>query len=365
VIKKVTFSLLLIAIFFEIGGRFFKYVYPLEVKKRYAEETYFNFKHRNNEVGAQGAVFKGQPIRVALFGSSIMEQKLVNSEEQWPSLIQKKYPFVHFDNFGTAWMNAKNIYEQIVSLKNRNIKYDIIIIQKTPYHEHHVGEWSHVGNWSRRFYYFPIGKFYFPSVVLQWLENRSRIEPFLKFFKDRMTSQIEAPKDEIYDLYLRQSEKEKGSLSSKHLPMTKNEAREIKQVIRQTVAVAQKLAPHVFWIPERIAYKDDMLPSVENKYICLRRTEYQKKEVVYMNAQAQARNYEVRLELLRDTLENGSVQFLDIFLEINKNLNQTDSLYRDEFHLTKDGNILFAQLIEPKLAELFSSEVRKNSKQSH
>ncbi len=336
------------------------YLMPFEIHQRYTWNE--NHKKSFNGLGAQGDLYLGQPIRIAVFGSSIAYMPNLPMHLTWPQLLKSEWGSdrVQFDNFGIGWNKAPTLLKQLRALQRRGQKYDLVIMY---FSVPRNGRWQQKDvlsmHYSSRWYTESDVTSSFLELTKRWLKRRIEVESNLTLWKA-------ARAFEVYDDQLRQSDevrsrlvevKSAGFMRSKYL-------KEIEENIDETLNELKKLSSRILWIPERIAFHPEMKKEVVDKYIIVRRTVDSEPEDPYYEAPA---SINARFDAVADAnlrfLIERNIHTLDLTEVFRKRLSKEDDLFIDEFHLTEKASreaatIIFSE-IKNTYPELFSKNENK------
>lgn len=376
-IKKLLYSFsFIIFVFLGLEGisRIAFYIWPLEVHQKYLiKKSGEDILRAHNGRGARGSIYLGQPIKIAIFGSSITELHYIKQNLTWSEQL-KKYlgNDIHIDVFavGTGDKTVEDIMRTLIA---QDYHYDIILLQLVLSHaELYLSKARlYEQHYSGRFLAPDHIKSHFVWYLKKWWEQKKSDDIFevkwspINFLSSPQTKKIskviKAPKTISYSKDIRQSQIVKSRLVD--LPQSwvdeiherwlfhKNKADEI-------LSAAHRLGDYVLWGPDGIAYDKDMLESYKDIYIT---TLPCNNDQNYVNEKGLAKFTKEREKITRQLFRqriDGEINWSSF---IQKKLSHEPGLYSDEYHLSEKGSLLVGKHMADQLRP-FINEIRTHNK---
>lgn len=350
------------------------YFWPLEFFQRYYNsENYqnhqfdFNEPSRNhyhvNGLGAVGDIYKGQPIRIALFGESPTHQKELSMEKRWPELMRSHWGKnkVHVDNFSIGNISPINILRELKFLKKLGIRYDLIFLSFNYSPKDPANNITYDARWQPRkglSLFYLLKKLFLDWKSKQNLNDFNQTDPSnIDWYKNKNQSSISSRE-------LRQSLELKNLFIEKKPQTPKEQKDQFRKSLSEIIEVAHSMSPCVIWSPSsRIAYRDNMLTSYKARYMYLHPIYPLTVPRQYLNAKSLASLWDLRADQSTAIAMQMGLPVLDWLKVLVAQIDQEEDLFLDEFHISEKGAIWVAKFLEERLLSNDSC-FRMNSRES-
>lgn len=360
------FSVLLFSAL-ELISRLVLYYTRIEVQQDYAiqspESGYHPF---NNGRGARGNWPDDRKLSIALFGSSIAEQRALKHEDTWPYLLEKKFNSrIRIDNFSAGSLKSAAIQDIADDLIRRGIRYDVVFLNITMFYGdtfypiHRIYD----GSYYRRFI-VPKSHvchfcFFAAENLCRWFavsggNETALLSPVRQICKPPSPAQVNEDTDLIvYSALRRNRLRHENRLVFFDRELSNLEIQTINQHNHRLIAKLRELSNRVIWIPELIYYTPQMRQSYTESFITLfplhrmqpeaERGYFLDEKSIYLRS---LRYYEV----MQQTMEDLTVPEIHWHDQYTSLLTKADGYNTDEYHLTAKGALAFADIIYPQVA---------------
>lgn len=369
-ILKFVLSILVVCLTLEGVSRGIKFVMPLEVRQKFSNLK-TPLKYTINGRGARGSWPRSEQIQIAIIGSSMVGMSGLRDEQTWTNLIEKHFDDrIHFDNYGIGFNKTNSTIKILQSISRRNIPYDIVILNISP-DTHSISlknalSMTYQARWDDQKY----GPCAFCDQLQKFWKRRLSIEErfFPKIFKDLILTKQESALQEpttpgtihSHEIYRKvRSENrlkyEAPNLKEREVEFTKNE-------IAEMFMLAKKITPHVFWMPENIAYHKEMLPWYDRVYMRLTTIRPISQPAYYYDPKFYYEYFQLHNELAHALLAKYQVKEIDWIKNLQQLLPREEGLFFDEYHLSPSGSQRVAETLIPPLASYLKEEFKIQSK---
>lgn len=291
-----------------------------------------------NGRGARGDLFHGQPVEIAVFGSSTSEDALLDHEQTWAQRLKQELgrDLCHVDNFGRddSYIGEATIILQEFGKTGKH--YDIVLLQvigsptgrkaseRTAFH--YWGKWPLV----RR-------KLTFRSMLPARIAVQASSEPRLvSAYRLLQTTQrpprVHPPRNSRANRHLRASGQ--VQLRYRQRPLTDQAKDSVRSEMRRLVEVARVVADHVYVISQPVAYDENAHAGVAQKWFSLYPIPG---EQAYYDNRSVAEWIRAETALITDVARQMGVSVIDLDDHMRPQLATRDDLFDDKWHYAPAG----------------------------
>ncbi len=303
-----------------------------------------------NERGARGGFYTGQPIRIAIFGSSTSIDSLLDQHQSWSEQLKKELGSnnVQVDNYArdaAGRKEAKIILDYFLKIGRR---YDIILtmVQTKGEGDSEKYAFRYWGNWSLK-----PGLLKFPNLLRNRAKEQVKTEPRLnsvdRFIHDELfpspTLSPKVVRTEARRLRLSGQAK----LIDKEIIIGSEENAEIRNRTRSVFEAASRVADKVYLLTHPVAYAPDEHPAVAKRWYALKavdgRTGY------YHSNKSIAFAIRGRQEIMKEVAVDMDISIIDLDSFIMPKLCQRYDMFEDTWHFAPAGAEIAARFIAETL----------------
>ena len=334
--------------FFEVFARYGFILFPYEDHQRYGHTKSNNliknlsFRLKINGRSAIGALFKGEKIQVAFFGTSTLFYG-VPMNKTWPELLrQSNDGIIHVDNFGMYDESTETLLEKLDSLCSLKRFYDISIVQLSHITREPIPAYHH------RFKPYSNNSFQTYQQIKKWY-NRHRktfrsFEDRLYYFNDSFV--------EFIVLKGLQSNLLKELFINHEYDVNKNIIYHQNQLVSKIIDKAYCISKTVFWITEPIAWSENMLNSYKKIPLVMRNINKNDPSFIFANHKSLGRYMIKQKNIIKNIVkEQNQVILIDSHDFIKKEISKNPNLFIYLMHLSEEGHELMFSMIYPFFLE--------------
>ena len=350
-------------IFFELSVRAPHYLFGREAHQRFSfsGQTPEHSPKVNNSRGAVGWLTENRPVKIAIFGNSTT-LAIHEPMQSWAMHLQKLEPTRwQVDNYSGAWNTPGDIYEDLVSLETRNLKYDIVIFQG----DFTISQRPDSKRYSarRRFQKQPGLKLLTPVALAKWWQRKlsqgsSQWLPFAHAGQNENTitaelRQLSVGDEAVVNKRLRQSQQFDEFLVEQYEPIKVGRQKKAEGNIQLVFDQAKRISKHQVWLPFKTGYSQHMLSSYLKNYEMLRPT-----KALDRTGFLSPRSLYDRLDERNAAAESAIRKFypdtavLDYYDLLESLMHSEEGLYVDEMHHSPLGHKTIARFLYPELQKI-------------
>lgn len=379
-LKFILFILLLFSTL-EVLSRLVLHYTRIEIQQDYASQgsdpAYHPF---NNGRGARGQWPDDHKLSVALFGSSIAEQRALKYEDTWPRILEKKFDnAVRIDNFAAGSLKPAAVQDLVDDLIRRGIRYDAIFLNATILHGDIKYPIYHIydGSYYRRFIVPKSHNchfcFFAVENILRWLDANDKTENELilkanRFLKNVLQDPKKLPQETEtirYNVQIRNEMRSQNRLVSFDRELSDWQIRNLNESALGLIDKLQTISKQVIWIPELIYYTPEMHANYSKKFITLIPLNHMKKDSpknYYLDEKSIFLRSFHHYKAMQATMQNLHIPEIKWHDQFTRLMAETDGLSLDEYHLTEAGAAAFADIIYPQIAHELSPLIHQKAK---
>ncbi len=346
----------------EIFSYFPLLYWKTEVHQRFYAEKWKGLGHSfgrfGNEDGARGLFYKGQPIRIALFGSSVLAAEDVALDQTWPEIMKKRLGSdIHVDNFSIGWADRKATVQKMEELRGEGRYYDLVIVQHVFGKEHSLyaeRQFSYSYRWMT-----PPGTIWRTPVLLKkWWARRLMYDPWI------FSLAFAKPSSNGYDELIRRSENREFVYNRAFYQSRYVQERMIYKkvpldpVIRKRVEIdadiamthAKEISKFQVWIPEVTLYAPDMHPEYFKKFLMIEPF-WEVEGHYFKDPRVVYESFTNRRDAAKKVIneKHPEVVVIDYSEYLKPMLKSNPNLYNNEFHLSYVGHEVVAEFMSKEL----------------
>ena len=294
-----------------------------------------------NERGARGDLYRGQSVRIAVFGSSTSSGAFLDQPQTWPEQVRRQLgpDRVHIDNFAIDGGTGPEAIRLMNSLRGERPKYDIALIQ---FHATvKVGSSGYSASWMGGGPLKCVSSF--PALAEQQLRREPQLKRLFQF-ASRFWSTPGIQRLDISNRELRNNGKVKLVYAP---PPTDAEA--VQDRTRRLIDAASRIAKRVILVTQPIAHSPDASPAVARKWITLRPVEGKHDE--FLDNQSIAESVRRGQSVMAAVANEKAVEIINLDDVILPWLSKTDELFDDKWHPTPRGAALIGETVAAYLRQ--------------
>lgn len=356
----------------ELIARLAPHAVPVEIHQDYSAASPLTpgYHPFTNGRGARGHWPERGQTSVALFGSSIAEQRALPLAETWPARIEEKFGHrLRIDNYAAGSIKAHGIEDIVGDLVSRGIQYDYVILHMTvfPFDRGYARPLMYNGSYYERFIgaegslcYFchyareTAGSLLTLSLGTETLQRGQR--QLQKFFRADAAPTAPAwpPHGRRYNRRDFNRLREEGRLV-RYLPppLPPDYAGSIHKTTGRLIRDLHRLSPHIIWIPELAFYSPRMKESYIRSFVTVLPIADDGSGVLgYHDEQSLYHRFWNRYREMAPVVAHYGVPEVRWYDEYSRRMETEEGLNSDEYHLTAKGAAAFADILYPQLRGL-------------
>lgn len=360
----------------EFVARVLPYFTRVEIHQDYSIKAKGPSYHPfSNGRGARGKWPDDRKVALALFGSSIAEQRDMRYEQTWPYLLEQKFSdAVYIDSFAAGSLKARGIVSLVNDLARRGIRYDAVILNVTLFRgdDRYPLERLYSGSYYNRFTVPQSDRCHFCHLAIdtfwQWLEVSAGPENFMKLLRYLEKPSVFAPVPANtlgYNPVKRNRFRSEGRLVFYDPDIDEVELKNITRINDNLLTHLKKITDHIIWIPEITYYSPKMRQSYFESFVTIIPKKYMEPDSpdgYYLDEKSLFLRTYKRYKIMEPMMQAAGVTEIKWFEDFTARIETEDGLTRDEYHLTPKGAIAFSDIIYPQLRETLSSALDQKAK---
>ena len=294
-----------------------------------------------NDKGARGELYHGQRERYAIFGTSTTAGSFLDQEQTWPEQLAKELgpKNVHVDNFAIDGGTGSEAIRTMKKLAGKGLVYDVAFLQFNMVRKAAPKEYS--SRWEAKGMLQSVAQF--PAMITAQIRREPRLKAILKAIQERMAP----PSRGIVDLGnrdIRNAGNVKFVYEAPDFDKSQLEAN-----LNELIQSAKSIAKRVIVVSQPVAYSDDALPGVTQRWITLRPARDQ--QGAFLDNQSLVDGIAAIQSEIRKVAEHEQIEFIDLSSPIAPLFSQTTELFDDKWHPAPAG----ARLIGTTIAKYIQS----------
>ncbi|MHC4386242.1 MAG: hypothetical protein ACYSUG_04550 [Planctomycetota bacterium] len=307
---------------------------------------------RSNENGARGGLYQGQPVRIAVFGSSTSIDSLLSQDQCWSESLRCSLgeSMVHVDNYARDAAGAAEALHILKDLEKKQIHYDVVLIMAmigqsvnivttdtTCYHY-----WS---SWSAQ------GPLKFPGILRKRAKKQVQQEPFLNRIDRYVQENWLHPDVDRTPIREKRRLRNEGLVQLHDVERKKWTDADIQKreaMISKLLTTAKNVSEHCFVVTQPVAYDQEELPGVSRRWGSL----YPIKGTpgCYKNNRSVAEGIRIENTFFAEQAPVYGVDVIDLDRYIRPLLRQRDDLFEDKWHFSPEGCSVAADYIASQIS---------------
>lgn len=349
---KLGLFLILLAVSLEMLARHLASTMPFEVQQNY------NSTYPTNGHGARADWPDSNKLQIAILGSSILAMNQLSKDQTWISLLEKQSPVpIQIDNYGVGFNKLETMLSILQSFKNANRHYDIIILQTTADEFTFKTEQALSGTYQSRWIVSDSVLCASCELLSRFVKQRVQLERKFLFWLDRNEKSESAlasakrmiPPNGIFDNARYQKALADNQFIDSYYELPEPLKKHIETFSQKIASTSLEITKNVIWMPEGIAYHDQMLPSYLQKYLYLIPMKAEGDKQHFLSAKAFASSEKTLSQNLRDIWLPQGITEMNWINPITNYLPKEEDLFVDEFHLSEKGSLKVAEILKPML----------------
>jgi hypothetical protein len=290
---------------------------------------------RGNARGARGDLYRGQPVEIAVVGSSTTASTLLSQEETWPEQLRSRLGRVHVDNYARDDAFQKEAARILRHVAVRGRGYDAILVMTHVDEKrrrdrerealHHWGGWAAKDGWVQADW-----------LLVERLKNQLAAEPRLKAL---------APGRMHERLWRDRERRLAGGVEfvDEVAVIDDTRRRFVQEETRRLLEAAQAAGDRVFLVLQPIAYDEREHPGVARRWMRLFRVPG--RPGCFRSHRAVAEEVRAKNRLMAAVAEEMGVEVVDVDGLLRPHLRERDDLFYDRWHFTAEGAALAASYV--------------------
>jgi hypothetical protein len=304
-----------------------------------------------NERGARGGFYQGQPVRIAVFGSSTSIDSLLDQSETWAEQLRRELgpDIVHLDNYardGAGGKQAKVIFDHLFEIGRH---YDIILVMtqrggRGGLEKDSLHYW---GNWS-----LAPGFLKFPNLLRRRAKVQVKTEPRLNFV-DRFIHDELFPKPSLIPRVNRETKRLLRLSGQLNFVDIENYGPDpaaivdIRNGIRAVLESANRVADKVYFLLQPVAYSPDEHPGVAKRWYLLRPVKG--RDGYFVSNKSVAQRMRKEHAIMNDVAADMGIAVIDLDGFIQSKLSERGDMFEDKWHFSPAGAEIGARFIAETL----------------
>lgn len=300
-----------------------------------------------NGRGARGDLFHGEPVEIAIFGSSTSEDAMLDQEQSWAQCLKRALgPGVHVDNYGRDNSYLGQAVEILKEFWRTGRRYHIALLQVT------VGRDRQPAYPEDAFHYWglwPSGgrPLVFPRMLKSRLEAQLKSEATLLALCEKVHDFFRPPpprkhprRNSRANRYLRAEGK--VQLVYQPRPLTVEDQQYVLDETKRLIQVARQVADRVYLIAQPVAYDEHEHPGVARRWFSLYPI---KGRHAYYDNRSVAEWIREETALMTQASNQANVPVIDVDNYLRPMLATRDDLFDDKWHYAPAGAELAARFV--------------------
>jgi lysophospholipase L1-like esterase len=298
----------------------------------------------SNGRGARGDLYHGQPIEIAVFGSSTSEDYALDQNRSWAQQLKlqlgsKAY---HVDNYARNDSYHRDALAILEELARTGKHYDVVLLMvlidrnvRPPTSQTGFHYWA---QWARREWDFRF--FEAASLLPRRLSAQVQSEDRLRTLREWIEEQFRPPQPP--SSHPRRSARSnrvlraggKVRLQYASLVPDEEDRKIIREETRRTIETARRVADKVMIITQPMAYDENELPGVAERWYSLYPIEG---EDAYQDNLSVAESLREATDVMVEVAESMGAPVIDLDNYMRPQLRERDDLFFDKWHFSEAG----------------------------
>ena len=318
----------------------------------------------SNERGARGNLYHGQPVEIAVLGSSTSVDSLLDQRQSWAQQLEAKMgnQLVHVDNYSRDGANQGDAFHILQEFQKAGRRYDILLLmvrinpvnmwtnekREVPLRE----TFRYWGNWASG--PEPI---VFPGLLVRRLKAHAMSEPRLDKLLNVVIgmfsgSKKPSKKPSKHPIPLSRSNRElrlSGNvrLIDEPVPFDAEDKKWVVDVTFKILRDAARVADRVYMLTQPIAYDEKEHPGVSNKWFSL--SPVKSKEDGYYSNKNIAKHNRKLYTIMAQVARSHGTPVIDLDGHMRPLIRERDDLFDDKWHFAPAGAEVAAEFVARNL----------------